>query len=238
MKRALRVLGTALSALTELCVTNIPGPLGRALRYRYWRDKVKSMGRGAKIDVGVKILNPEWVTIGDNTWIDNYVILLAGPAKSGEGPFYRKDNPDFDRQEGEIVIGSNVHISNFVVVQGHGGVMIGDNVGVASGSMIYSMSHHHSNLTDRSDKTAYHFSPMVPRSAQSLISAPVVMGDNSALGLNSILLPGVTIGAGSWVGSASMVARSVGPNRLVMGNPAQIVKDPLHAEPSTGATGG
>lgn len=232
--RLLRLPGMMLSALAEMSVTNVPGPLGRALRYRYWRGRVKSMGRGVKIDVGVRILNPEWVTIGDNTWIDSFVILLAGPAKRGDGPFYCKGNPDFPHGEGELIIGRNVHIANFVVIQGHGGVKIGDNITTASGSKIYSLSHHHSNLVDRTDTKAYKFTSMADRADQSLISAPVVMGDDSALGLNGIVLPGVTIGAGSWVGAGALVSQSVPPNTLVSGNPATVVKAQLHATPETG----
>lgn len=222
------ILSTILSNLAEWSVTNVPGALGRALRYRYYRRRLKSIGKGVKFDVGVRILNPEHVSIGDNTWIDNYVVILAAPPKVGDGPILYKDNPDFDLRPGEVHIGSNVHIANFVVIQGHGGVKIGDNLTVASGSMIYSLSHHHSNLVDLKDTKKYMFTGMVPHREQSLISGPVVVGDDAAVGLNSILLPGVTIGAGTWVGCASVVTRSLPANVMAVGNPAQIVKSELH----------
>ena len=222
------ILSTILSNLAEWSVTNVPGALGRAMRYRYYRRRLKSIGKGVKFDVGVRILNPGHVSIGDNTWIDNYVVILAGPPKVGDGPILYKDNPDFDLRPGEVHIGSNVPIANFVVIQGHGGVKIGDNSGVASGSMIYTVSHHYSNLVDRTDRRKYKYTPMVDRREQSLICAPVVMGQDTGMGLHSILLPGVTIGTGSFVGAASLVTRSLPVNVMAAGNPAQIVKSELH----------
>ena len=225
----LGLLGTILANLVEWVVMDIPGPAGRAVRYHYYRRRLKALGRNVKFDVGVRILNPEFVSIGDNTWIDNYVVILAGPPSVGDGPILYKPNSDFDLEPGEVLIGRNVHVANFVVLQGHGGLKIGDNSGVASGSMVYSLSHHHSNLLDRSDPRKYKFTSMVQRRDQSLICAPVVMGQDTALGLHCILLPGVTIGAGSWVGSGSVVTHSIPANVLATGNPAQVLKTDLHA---------
>lgn len=224
----LGLLGTILANLIEWVVMDIPGPAGRAVRYHYYRRRLKALGRNVKFDVGVRILNPEFVSIGDNTWIDNYVVILAGPPSVGEGPILYKPNPDFDLEPGEVLIGSNVHVANFVIIQGHGGVKIGDDLTLASGCMIYSLSHHHSNLVDRTDRRKYKFTSMVSRRDQSLICAPVVVGRDAALGLNSILMPGVTVGAGSWIAPASLVNCSIPSNALAGGSPAEIVKSDLH----------
>lgn len=228
MSRIFHLLTLLVTTLVEWLIVDIPGPLGRRVRRLYWRQRLAHMGRDVQIDVGVQISRPEYVSIKDNVWIDNYVVILGGPPSLGEGPFRRRDNPDFMHAEGEIHIGSNVHIANYVVVQGHGGVVIGDNVGVASGSMIYSLSHHHSNLVDRSDPKKYKFTPMADRKDQSLISAAVVVGNDCAIGLKTVLLPGVSVGDGSWVASASVVAKTIPANALATGNPATVVKPELH----------
>lgn len=240
MSSVLGLSKLVLSSLIEWILLDIPGPVGRRLRRAYWRTKLKHMGRDVQIDIGVRILNPQHVSIGDNTWIDSYVFIIAGPPSIGEGPFLLRENPDFEHALGDVTIGSNVHVANYVVLQGHGGLFIGDNVGIASGSMIYSMSHHHSNLLDRSDPKKYKFTPMVDRREQSLICAAVVLDRDSAIGLNSTVLPGVSVGAGSWIGSGAVVQRSVQPNALATGNPAQVVKADLHPgwTPDTDQVGG
>ena len=218
----------ALIAIVEASVTNIPGGLGRTIRRAYWRRRLKHMGVGVHIDIGVRIINPQYVSIGDNAWIDNYVIILAGPHVSRGGPIYVKRNADFIGAPGEVVIGSNAHIANFVVLQGHGGVLIGNDVTIASGSKLYSMSHHHSNMSDRLDSRKFKFSSLAPGEEQSLILGAIVVCSEAAVGLNSILLPGVCVGRGSWVAAGSVLSWSIPDNVLVAGNPAVVVKPQLH----------
>jgi acetyltransferase-like isoleucine patch superfamily enzyme len=49
--------------------------------------------------------------------------------------------------------------------------------------------------------------------------------DNCFIGINSIILPGVTIGPNSIVGAGSVVVRDVPPNTVVAGVPARIISD-------------
>jgi acetyltransferase-like isoleucine patch superfamily enzyme len=56
------------------------------------------------------------------------------------------------------------------------------------------------------------------------VSQPVIIEDNVWIGLNSIILKGVRIGANSVIGAGSVVSRDIPPNCVVSGNPAQIVK--------------
>lgn len=52
----------------------------------------------------------------------------------------------------------------------------------------------------------------------------VSIGDFAWLGMNSIVLKGVEIGAGAIIGAGSVVTRSVPANTLACGNPARVVK--------------
>lgn len=57
-----------------------------------------------------------------------------------------------------------------------------------------------------------------------LRTAPVVVKDNVWIGMNAIVLKGVTIGENAVVAAGSVVSKDVPPNVVVAGNPAVIVK--------------
>jgi len=52
----------------------------------------------------------------------------------------------------------------------------------------------------------------------------VVMGDGVWLGLNAIVLKGVTIGENSVIGAGSIVTRSIPANVVAVGQPAKVIK--------------
>jgi acetyltransferase-like isoleucine patch superfamily enzyme len=177
------------------------------------------------IDVGVQFVNPQYISIGDGSWIDKYVVLLAGPPTVGERKMTHKQNELFHHNEGDLVIGSQVHIAAHVLINGHGGVYVGDKSTAAAGSRIVSLSHHYRNLDDATDMFPYRFSSMAPQSEQALISGPIVMEENTALATNAVMLPGSSIGRNSWVGVGSLVVGSIPAGCIAVGVPAKRIKD-------------
>ncbi len=63
-----------------------------------------------------------------------------------------------------------------------------------------------------------------------LKTAPVKISDNVWIGMNAVILKGVTIGENSVVAAGSVVTKSVQPNTVVAGNPAVVVKRFRHHE--------
>ena len=57
-----------------------------------------------------------------------------------------------------------------------------------------------------------------------LETAPVKIGNNVWIGMNAVILKGVTIGDNSVVAAGSVVTKPVAPNTVVAGNPAVQVK--------------
>ena len=55
-------------------------------------------------------------------------------------------------------------------------------------------------------------------------SAPIILEDNVWVGVRSIIMSGVTIGAGSCVGAGSVVTSDVPPRTLVAGVPARPIR--------------
>lgn len=58
-----------------------------------------------------------------------------------------------------------------------------------------------------------------------LETRPVIIRDNVWIGMNAVVLKGVTIGENSVVAAGAIVTKSVPPNVVVAGNPAAIVKE-------------
>lgn len=58
-----------------------------------------------------------------------------------------------------------------------------------------------------------------------LTAQPIVIGENCWVGMNSIVLPGVVLGAGTVVGAGSVVTKSfpIG-NCIIAGAPAQVIR--------------
>jgi len=60
------------------------------------------------------------------------------------------------------------------------------------------------------------------------ISGHVELGENCVTGTNSVILPGVKIGANSIIGAGSVVTKDIEPNVVAVGTPAKVIKQ-LHA---------
>ena len=56
------------------------------------------------------------------------------------------------------------------------------------------------------------------------------IGKRVFIGMNSIIMPGVTIGDEVVVGAGSIVTKSVPSNCIVAGNPARIIKEGIHTK--------
>ena len=63
-----------------------------------------------------------------------------------------------------------------------------------------------------------------PRREKWEYGAPVSIGSNVWIGGGALILPGVSIGDNSVVGSGSVVTRDLPDNVLAMGNPARVVR--------------
>lgn len=55
-------------------------------------------------------------------------------------------------------------------------------------------------------------------------SRPIILEENVWLGARVIILPGVTIGAGSAVGAGSVVTRDIPPRSVAAGVPARVIR--------------
>ena len=120
---------------------------------------------------------------------------------------------------GEPTIGEGTWIGAFTVIDGSGGLVIGEGCDIASGVHIYT----HSSALRCVSGREY---PTVDR-------APVRIGDRVFIGANAVVNMGVTIGDESIIGAGSVVTKDVPPRTVVAGVPARPVGTIDLSDPST-----
>jgi len=218
-----------ISDFIKFFVIYMPGPTGRKLRYLYYRKKLKRCGKNVVIDEGVIIQGAEWISIGDNVWIDKYCILMAGPVRFNEKCLVKKiENRKFLYEEGELIIGNGVHIGINNILQAHAGIFIGNNVTTSAGVKIYSLSNY--PFYDGNPKLITYANCMAD-GIISYISSPIVIEDGVWLALNVIVVGG-TIGKNSFIVSNSVVYKDIPENSYAIGSPAKKIKDRFKLEES------
>ncbi len=224
MKNILRIPIIVLNDLVLLLIIYIPGRLGIKMRYIYWRLNLKKCGRNVRVETGVMIENPEFISIGDNVLIDKYSIITAGKRTKHSNDIIKEMiNNNFRYNEGELVIGTGVHIGCFNIIQAHAGVYIGDFVTTSAGVKIFSISNYYSS-EENPELITYANCMVGEEKPVSYISSPIVIKEGVWLALNCSVLCG-TIGANSFIASNSMVVTDLPANSYSRGNPAVKIKE-------------
>lgn len=124
------------SHLIEDLIRNLSGPLGRRIRYWYYKRFLGSCGKNVNIDEGVFFEGKKNIHLKNNVWIDKHVQLIASKQPKNNTRRVGK----LDLPAGTITIGSNSHIGLNTIIQGHGGVKIGDHFTTSAGCKIYTLS--------------------------------------------------------------------------------------------------
>ncbi len=208
-----------------MLITHLSGEVGFILRYKFWKRKLKYIGKKVRIDTGVYFQNPNYVYIDDNCWIDKNVIILAGIDKSEREKVIKK-NKGFKGKPGFVYIGKNIHIGPSCIISGiSAGVYISDNCGFSANCKIYAFSHHYRSKRVPQDQK-FHFGPLVSHDRQCLIEGPIHFGFNTGVALNSVILPGVYIPDNCFIAINSVVSPAkYSSNSIISGNPAKEIRD-------------
>jgi acetyltransferase-like isoleucine patch superfamily enzyme len=204
--------------ILNFLVTYMPGVTGIRIRRIYYANKFKSCGKNLIVDIGVSITGPALISVGDNVFIDKFCIISTGNKLVGQ--VEKKCNENFQYDEGEIVIGNNVHIAQFSILMGYGGIKFADNVVLSSGCKIYSLTNTAYDLHDRGKVVS-----IMPYEQAQFMLSPVVIEHNVWLGLNTIVMPGVVVGQHSFCVSNSLLVDSFEVNSYILGQPAKRIRE-------------
>lgn len=114
-------------------------------------------------------------------------------------------------QQGFIKIGSNCTIHHNCVLLGEGGITIGDDVRIATSTVIVSANHIYA---DRN----------VPIRKQGMEAKGIKICDDVWIGANCTILDGVTISNGAVIAAGAVVNKDVDAYAVVGGVPARLLK--------------
>lgn len=112
--------------------------------------------------------------------------------------------------KGGVQLGNRVEINNFTIINGTGGVTIGDDTLIGPGVRIISYQHQYAAGVLIRD--------------QPTLALPIHIGRDVWIGANAIILAGVSIGDGAVIGSGAVVTKDVVDNAVMVGVPAKKIK--------------
>lgn len=110
---------------------------------------------------------------------------------------------------GDVLFGDGVRIGIGSVVIGP--VLFGDRVGLGQHVFISGFNHGYADASCDSNE-------------QELVRKQVIIGKESHIGANSVVVAGVIIGERCQIGAGSVVTKDIPPYSVAVGNPARVVK--------------
>lgn len=155
------------------------------------------VGRWFRVTGPFYIVGSGRVTIGDNCMINSKLIKQT---------CFMTVNPN-----AQIEIGDHVTFSG-TSIQCYQSVKINNDCAIANAYIVDSPAHHLS--ADRKE-----------RGDAGLQHAPVVIGRNVWISVNTVITHGVTIGENSVIGACALVREDVTPNSLYAGVPAKFIRE-------------
>lgn len=166
-----------------------------------------------------------------------YLVMRVRGVRVAE-PARIRDRFPILRNAGYMQLGRDVRIRGRAVrtqlgTSKNGRLIIGNHVGMNDGVNIYADCEitidDGAALADNVVIQDSDFHPIAP--GVPIRRAPVHIGRNAWLGRNSIVMPGVTIGAHAVVAAGAVVTRDVPPHTVVAGVPARVLRTLEITEP-------
>jgi acetyltransferase-like isoleucine patch superfamily enzyme len=156
------------------------------------RNRHLDVGRDVEIDPRAFIARGGPVTLGEQTVIRAGAMLLPS--------------------SGSISIGKRTSVNQYAIINGEGGVTIGNSVMVAAFVGMFAGNHNFADIA-------------VPISEQGTNSkGGIQIEDDVWIGAHAVILDGVRIGKGSVIGAGAIVTRDVPAYSVMMGVPARRVR--------------
>jgi acetyltransferase-like isoleucine patch superfamily enzyme len=155
-------------------------------------------GRDVYIFQGVRILRPQFISIGNHVRIGKHADIFARPGYSRSKEYLLK-------------ICNNVHIGSYNIIGARRSVVLEENALLGPRVIILDHTHQYEDVE-------------VPIKDQDVTEGPIRIERDCWIGANVFVLPNVTIGQHAVVGANSVVNRDIPPYTLAAGVPARVIK--------------
>jgi acetyltransferase-like isoleucine patch superfamily enzyme len=194
----------------------IPGALGLALRGLFYPLLFKQIGRGVVFGRSVVIRHPDKIQLGNGVILDDYCLIDARGA--GEEGIVIGENSIVSRgvmiqsKVGPIHIGASGNIGAASVIVSMGGVYIGEMVTIAGGCCVSGGAY----STQRGDES--------DREQGKHTKGPIRLDRKSRYAMGAIVLDGVHVEEGCFVGAGSVVVTDLPRYSIAAGSPAKVVR--------------
>lgn len=162
---------------------------------------LRRLGKGSIVRPPYRLINRKFISIGDRTQVYEGSHICALSQYAGV------------KVSGKVAIGDDVYIGRQFYIGGAAiGIEVGDRCVLSERVSIFDNSH---GLDPAKGK-------IMDQPLTNL--APVVIGCDSFLGINVIVLPGVTIGRHCVIGAGAVVTRNIPDFCVAAGVPAKVLR--------------
>ncbi len=166
-------------------------------------------GENVSFNEGCNVIVPTGASlnIGDDCYVGRYVEIGTG---------------------GRVAIGDRVWIQHRSIIVGD--VTLGNNCVLSLNVLLTSGRHYfdrwpHLLIRDQDLRVANDVE------ASKGHSRAIVLGEDCWLGMNAVVMPGITVGRGCVIGANAVVTRDLPPYSVAVGAPARIVRQRLNFAP-------
>lgn len=178
--------------------------------------KPKAVGAEGYLDVTAAFVgNLDGMSIGRRVRIERFATLECHSSEStlsiGDGTIVKSFAILSTQPGGSIRVGAHCSINPYCVLYGHGGLTIGDNVRIATHTVIVPANH----VYDRRD---------IPIREQGLTKRGVTVGDDVWIGAGVTILDGCSIGTGAVIAAGAVVTGDIPEYTIAGGIPARVIK--------------
>jgi galactoside O-acetyltransferase len=156
----------------------------------------KHIGKNVLISDSAKIYGADLMSIGDNSRIDDFVVL-----------------------SGSVTIGRNVHIAVHSSLNASTNkIVVEDFAGVSFGCHLFAASEDYTGIALTNPTVPAEFRRNVP-------VANIRLGRHVVIGASSVVFPGVDLADGCSVGANTTVTKSTEPWGVYVGSPARRIRE-------------